>query len=459
MSNTIQLTFSQQPSTPNLFGLLFIPDSTNTIYTFTTSEPSIRLTALTLVLDSTNLISIVITGITLFNIYTQDSCFANLTNLTTFTLNGTAIILPNLDDTTYPSTNILSGCSRLTHVQLGQTTVIYDFWFTDCTSLTTLASTNSIISINKSAFAFTNVGSTIFTACFTNVTTIGDSAFKDCNNLTQVILPPLIETIGISVFFGCNNLTQIIFPPTSTIYTIIGDNTFSNISGLTSITIPNYITNIGTINGNSFGNCINLTSVFFQDNSQLTYIGQITFSRCTALTNIILPGSLQTIDFGAFSGCPIISIVIPNQITNISASLFNSCTSLQSVTLPNNLISIDSTAFGNCTALTNIILPLSLTTIGPLAFGGCTALTSLTIPQTVTTIDSTFLDYTNGITIITNSSLSPIVAIINNINTDLATHYLSSAITLIIRKITPRKNQYNVFVNGGVMKWFYRDWD
>ena len=104
------------------------------------------------------------------------------------------------------------------------------------------------------------------------VTTIGSSAFSDCDSLTSVTIPNSVTTIGSSAFAGC--------------------------SSLTSVTIPNSVTTIGH---GAFYGCSSLTSVTI--GNSVTEIGYYAFSGCSSLTSVTIPNSVTTIGYYAFSGC------------------------------------------------------------------------------------------------------------------------------------------------------------
>ena len=74
-----------------------------------------------------------------------------------------------------------------------------------------------------------------------NVTSIGESAFKSCNNLTKITIPISVTSIGNNAFHDCNGLTSLSIPNS---VTSIGIGAFWNCSGLTSVTIPNSVNNI-----------------------------------------------------------------------------------------------------------------------------------------------------------------------------------------------------------------------
>ena len=82
----------------------------------------------------------------------------------------------------------------------------------------------------------------------------------------------------------------------------------------------------------------------------------------------------------------LISISLPNTVTEIGEDAFDQCPNLTTVTFNNNLVTIGPGAFGGCTKLTNVVLPESLVTIGDNAFDSCVAIKNITIPAGVTSI-------------------------------------------------------------------------
>ena len=89
------------------------------------------------------------------------------------------------------------------------------------------------------------------------VTSIGDSAFYDCDGLTSITIPEGVTSIGKGAFYFCKRLTSITIPEG---VTSISDWTFYVCSSLTSITIPESVTSIGYA---AFKYCSNLTSIAF----------------------------------------------------------------------------------------------------------------------------------------------------------------------------------------------------
>ena len=181
------------------------------------------------------------------------------------------------------------------------------------------------------------------------VTAIAESAFEDCSNITEIIIPNTVASIHKSAFYDCSGLTSITIPDS---VMSIGSSAFSGCSSLTSITIPDSVTSIGD---SAFYNCTSLTSITIPDS--VTSIGSSTFSGCSSLTSITFGENSKLTSIGeeAFSDCTsLTSITIPNSVTSIARYAFYGCTSLTSITIPDSVTSIDYWAFYYCKSLTSI---------------------------------------------------------------------------------------------------------
>ena len=259
------------------------------------------------------------------------------------------------------------------------------------------------VGVIKFADNVSSIGNSAFYNCYNltnitipnSVTSIGKSAFQSCVNLTNVTMGTGVTSIGNYAFYGCTTLTDITIPNS---VTTIGASAFYGCSGLTSITIPNSVTSIGDY---AFNSCSKLTSATI--GSGVTTIGDYAFGYCSQLATITVDSNNSTFDSRnncnaiistsnnvLIVGCK--NTVIPNTVTTIGAYAFNGCSGLTSITIPNSVTYIGECGFHKCTGLTSVAIGTGLTSLGNASFKNCTALTSITIPNNVTSIGHSVFD-------------------------------------------------------------------
>ena len=193
------------------------------------------------------------------------------------------------------------------------------------------------------------------------VTTIGDSAFEDCERLTSITMPDSVTSIGNFAFYTCRSLKNIKIPAG---VTAIGDSAFEFCKSLKSITIPD---NVSTIGISAFAWCERLTGITIPDS--ITTIGDYAFIGCRGLADrdgfVIVKDIL--FDYYGPGG----DVTIPGTVTNIGNSAFSWCKSLTGITIPDCVTAIGRSAFEGCERLTGISIPDNVTTIGMDAFSDC----------------------------------------------------------------------------------------
>ena len=189
---------------------------------------------------------------------------------------------------------------------------------------------------------------------------------------------------GITITKYTGEAKKVVIPDkiNGTEVTSIGDGAFYNCNHLTSITIPEGVTSIGQ---EAFSFCIRLTDITIPEG--VTSIGDEAFNACYSLTSISLPKSLKSIGNYGFRSTGLTSITIPENVRSIGGAAFDGCTYLKKVVLPEGITRIASKIFQNCTHLTSITIPDSVTSIGQAAFSGCTKLKSIVIPDSVIEIN------------------------------------------------------------------------
>ena len=80
------------------------------------------------------------------------------------------------------------------------------------------------------------------------------------------------------------------------------------------------------------------------------------------------------------------SYTIPNTVTTIGSSAFQSCSNLTSITIPASVTTIGSSAFYYCPNLTSVTLPASVTSLSDSAFAYCYNLTSASFASNAPTM-------------------------------------------------------------------------
>ncbi|MEG1869101.1 MAG: leucine-rich repeat domain-containing protein, partial [Clostridiales bacterium] len=325
----------------------------------------------------------------------------------------------------YPVTSIgyraFYGCTGLTTISIPSgVRAINDDAFYGCKGLTSInvadGNTNYrsvdgvLFNESKTEFVFYPTGKKGAYTIPTDVTTIGDNAFRGCAGLTTVAIPAGVTTIGWSAFDGCSGLTTVTIPGS---VTTIGRDDFSGCTGLTSINVADGNPTYSSVDGVLF-NKDKTKLIKYPEGKKGAYTiptGVTTiddFSGCTGLTTVTIPNSVTTIGDVAFRGCTgLTTVTIPYGVTSIGGFTFYGCTGLTTVDIPASVTTIGRDAFFGCSGLTTVTIPSGVTTIGSYAFYGCSGLTTVTIPRGVITIGGSAFRGCMGLTSINVADDNP----------------------------------------------------
>jgi hypothetical protein len=163
----------------------------------------------------------------------------------------------------------------------------------------------------------------------------------------------------------------------------IGEYAFDGGSStqITSITLPQ---GLNKIMKNAFSFQLNLAAIVIPDS--VTEIGDSAFRGCTALKSINIPGSVTFFGSSIFYQSGIERFTLGEGFTVIPESIFAQC-KLISVIIPEGVTEIKNSAFNGNRTLTSVTLPSTIKKIGNGAFNACNELITFSIPDSVEAIE------------------------------------------------------------------------
>ena len=274
------------------------------------------------------------------------------------------------------------------------------------------------------------------------VTTIGDFAFYNCQNIESIEIPASVKTIGDSAFFSAKLKTLALPEGVEEVKDFafyncdleidefrmpdslkkIGDYAFQSYMGMLEIgknveeigreafqnnvviNIPDSVQRIGEdafaktsyyrdannwrMDALYIGNWLikvkkDTDLEFFVVKRGTEHIADYAMAGCKKFEDIILPKSLKTIGWSAFSGCTGLDVLdIPSSVTRIDDYAFDGCNRLSEIVLPDGITEIgDSMLLG--LKFEDFVIPDKVERIGVGAFMSCTKLKTLTVPSSV----------------------------------------------------------------------------
>jgi hypothetical protein len=202
------------------------------------------------------------------------------------------------------------------------------------------------------------------------VSSVGNYAFEDFNNLDSVIIGNTLTQINGSSFRNCVKLKGINFP---TSLTSIGDYAFYG-APIDSL----YLHDDVTINLNAFNNLVYL-------NTSGT-IAREAFRANKSLKTVVMRKGV--IGDMSFFECDLDSLEIQNGVTEIGQNAFQWCRNLKSVTIPSSVKTIELFAFYECDKLNKV--DISAEIIRSKAFFGCSEIQSLILREGISRIEDSF---------------------------------------------------------------------
>lgn len=225
------------------------------------------------------------------------------------------------------------------------------------------------------------------------VVKLGEGCFSNSPNLTTVNIPSGTISIPEYCFSNCKKLTMVNFPSS---LDSISRGAFGNCSSLKKVSLPQGLVYLDGFNGTSISEItlpsslrqISLAAPMFHNEPYgdgafagtplkrvvipqgVKILGDFTFSKCSNLTEIILPEGLKHIGHMCFESCPISSINLPSTVETMQRAVFNRCSNLTGIVLPASLRELGWKAFDSC-PLTSFEYPESLSVLRTRLFYNC----------------------------------------------------------------------------------------
>ncbi len=247
-------------------------------------------------------------------------------------------------------------------------------------------------SLSKSSASFQNGMALTSLTSFATYEKYMAAQFANCADLEEVILPAKLDSLGVRTFWNTPKLKKITYSGASEDGNVlpvdlkyVGGFQFAQ-SGLEEIKIPTTLKLYNYVFSESGLNRIDLSDCMIKE------VPQYTFKDAKALTEVVLPDSVEKICMYAFQSCTsLASLELPQKLTYIdnyafrysglvtidlsgvttygkSGYQFAECASLRAVTLSSDLDVLPNYMFNKCKSLKGINIPSSVSSIGSSCF-------------------------------------------------------------------------------------------
>ena len=351
-----------------------------------------------------------------------------------FENNGTAIVIGRADDNltkiSIPGVIPIDGSNySVTTIGVGA--------FQNCTNVDTLVIQSGVEIISKNAFIYCHNLKSITIS--EGVRIIGENAFQACgtwNNASmRVDLPSSLDSIGNYAFISCRNLSSVVSKIQNPF--VISENVFASDweTYQDGVAIwPKSSANLYVPEGtkasyeaiagwNMFAAIYegeikeyesdSLKYAYLMSNQTATVIASDKYRNYSAITipaTVTIDGVIYRvteIGASAFRECySLNNITINDGVEKIGSSAFVWCSNADFGTLPSSLKTIGESAFYGC-RFTKLELPDGLQVIENHAFAQCSNMMKVTIPSTVTSIGYSAFSGTNSLSAVVSRIQSP----------------------------------------------------
>lgn len=237
---------------------------------------------------------------------------------------------------------------------------------------------------------------------------IKSSAFAQCSNLLSMRIPAGVEEIGAYAFLSDYRLSSVSFDANASLRSI-GSFAFCGCSMMKRIELPASVT---AVSGSTFAGMLRLNTILVA-NGNTSYMAQngVLFNA-TGTKLVAYPAALSSpytvgrdvLEIGSFafaySTCPSIdlgnvqsignsafiyaslrALTLPESVTAVGTSAFESNAKMTELTLNHSLISLPKKMFASCYELTEIVIPSQVQSIGEETFSATSKVSSVTFEE------------------------------------------------------------------------------
>lgn len=230
-----------------------------------------------------------------------------------------------------------------------------------------------------------------------SVTTIREHAFANCDNIISITIPGSVTNLGSRAFDNCPSLEYLAIPVDVTgdyqfIPYLFGGSSYTT----NNLYFPSNIKTLEITGGSNIQNyafysCENIEKIIIGESVKT--IGSDAFRGCSSLKSIVIPNSLEKISSWAFGGCTALEEVHIKDISawceidfattygnplELADFLYVNNVKQTEVILPSGVSSI-SNSFHGYKNLISITIPESVSNINNSAFSGCDNLISINV--------------------------------------------------------------------------------
>lgn len=199
--------------------------------------------------------------------------------------------------------------------------------FADCTNLTSVVLPDSVKNIENEAFK--NCTSLESVVLPNGLTEIEGYTFDECSSLSTITIPNTVTTIGEYAFYDCTSLEEITIPSS---VKSVGMSAFALCSGLEKVNTNDFSAWCQISFGDSRGNPCAITHNLYVNGKEL---GE----------EVTIPGTVETIGANILSGLTKIrKVIVSEGVKSIERDAFGN-SEFDQIILPKSLEKIDYQAF------------------------------------------------------------------------------------------------------------------